>query len=114
MRPTFFSTPQVPVPKEEPRLPQPLFGFTQIAEVWNSRASLIGLIALVALEFVSIFEKLDRRRQQSLLLNRPACTPSANEKSSCSELSAFLLALVCMPPAAEATEDSSQADAESM
>ena len=111
MRPTFFSTPQVPVPKEEPRLPQPLFGFTQIAEVWNSRASLIGLIALVALEFVSIFVKLDRRRQQSLLLNKPACTPSANEKSSCSELPASPL---CMPPAAEATEDSSQADSESM
>eukprot|EP00271_Cylindrocystis_brebissonii_P008790 TRINITY_DN23292_c0_g1_i1.p2 TRINITY_DN23292_c0_g1~~TRINITY_DN23292_c0_g1_i1.p2 ORF type:complete len:135 (+),score=21.15 TRINITY_DN23292_c0_g1_i1:158-562(+) len=40
-------------PPSSPNLPSPLFGFTTNAEVWNSRASMIGLFALVALEAVA-------------------------------------------------------------
>ena len=44
---------QVEGPKEEPKLTSPLFGFTTNAEIWNSRAAMIGLFSCVILEAVS-------------------------------------------------------------
>ncbi|KAG0609020.1 hypothetical protein M758_8G151300 [Ceratodon purpureus] len=43
----------VGVPKDEPKLPVSFWGFTENAEVWNSRASMIGLFGIIILEAVS-------------------------------------------------------------
>ncbi|KAL2633377.1 hypothetical protein R1flu_004856 [Riccia fluitans] len=43
----------VEAPKEEPRLPPSFWGFTENAEVWNARASMIGLIGIILLEFIA-------------------------------------------------------------
>ncbi|CAM6085226.1 unnamed protein product [Calypogeia fissa] len=40
-------------PVEEPNLPVSLWGFTEKAEVWNSRVAMLGLFGLIALEFVT-------------------------------------------------------------
>eukprot|EP00252_Welwitschia_mirabilis_P016549 TRINITY_DN364_c0_g1_i1.p1 TRINITY_DN364_c0_g1~~TRINITY_DN364_c0_g1_i1.p1 ORF type:complete len:119 (-),score=7.65 TRINITY_DN364_c0_g1_i1:170-526(-) len=42
----------VELPKEEPKLPSPFLGFTNTAEVWNSRACMIGLIGTFVFELV--------------------------------------------------------------
>eukprot|EP00897_Mesotaenium_endlicherianum_P007359 jgi/Mesen1/6651/ME000340S05815 len=42
----------VVAPKEEPKLPAPLWGFTENAEVWNSRAAMIGFFGIILLEAV--------------------------------------------------------------
>lgn len=39
-------------PKLEPKLPAPFWGFTTNAEIWNSRAAMIGFFALLLLEIV--------------------------------------------------------------
>lgn len=44
---------QVGQPKEEPKLPVSLWGFTENAEVWNSRAAMIGIFGIVIVEAVS-------------------------------------------------------------
>ncbi len=44
---------QVDVPRDEPKLPVSFWGFTENAEVWNSRASLIGLFGIIIVEAVS-------------------------------------------------------------
>lgn len=43
----------VPAPKEQPRLSSAIFGFTTNAEILNSRSAMIGLIALVILEWAT-------------------------------------------------------------
>ncbi|BBN19936.1 hypothetical protein MPTK1_8g15010 [Marchantia polymorpha subsp. ruderalis] len=40
----------VEAPKEEPKLPTSFWGFTENAEVWNARASMIGLFGIILLE----------------------------------------------------------------
>lgn len=47
------ATLQVGQPKEEPKLPVSLWGFTENAEVWNSRAAMIGIFGIVIVEAVS-------------------------------------------------------------
>ncbi|KAH9324832.1 hypothetical protein KI387_005010, partial [Taxus chinensis] len=37
-------------PKEEPKLPVSFLGFTRTAEIWNSRACMIGLIGTFIVE----------------------------------------------------------------
>jgi hypothetical protein len=40
------------VPKVQPKLSEPFLGFTQTAEIWNSRACMIGLIGTFIVELV--------------------------------------------------------------
>ena len=54
---------QVEGPKEEPKLTSPLFGFTTNAEIWNSRAAMIGLFSCVILEAVSSFGRCSKTRR---------------------------------------------------
>ncbi|BAF29787.1 light-harvesting complex-like protein OHP1, chloroplastic [Oryza sativa Japonica Group] len=42
----------VVVPREQPKLSEPFLGFTKTAEVWNSRACMIGLIGVFIVELV--------------------------------------------------------------
>jgi len=44
--------PGVGQPKEEPKLPVSLWGFTENAEVWNSRAAMIGIFGIVIVEAI--------------------------------------------------------------
>jgi hypothetical protein len=44
---------QVETPKEEPKLPVSFWGFTENADVWNSRASMIGIFGIIIVEAVS-------------------------------------------------------------
>ncbi|CAM6033283.1 unnamed protein product [Sphagnum compactum] len=39
-------------PKEEPKLPSLFWGFTEDAEVWNSRAAMIGIFGIIAVEAI--------------------------------------------------------------
>lgn len=49
----FFS--QVELPKVEPKFQAPFLGFTRTAEIWNSRACMIGLIGVFVVELVRVF-----------------------------------------------------------
>uniref|UniRef100_A0A0D9WEP8 Uncharacterized protein n=1 Tax=Leersia perrieri TaxID=77586 RepID=A0A0D9WEP8_9ORYZ len=40
----------VEVPREQPKLSEPFLGFTRTAEIWNSRACMIGLIGTFIVE----------------------------------------------------------------
>ncbi|XP_047983147.1 light-harvesting complex-like protein OHP1, chloroplastic [Salvia hispanica] len=40
------------LPKEQPKFQAPFLGFTRTAEVWNSRACMIGLIGTFILELI--------------------------------------------------------------
>ncbi|XP_057970990.1 light-harvesting complex-like protein OHP1, chloroplastic [Malania oleifera] len=42
----------VDLPKAEPRFQAPVLGFTKTAEVWNSRACMIGLIGTFIVELI--------------------------------------------------------------
>ncbi|KAI5072657.1 hypothetical protein GOP47_0012763 [Adiantum capillus-veneris] len=42
----------VETPKEEPKLPTALWGFTQNAERWNSRAAMLGIIGIFLVELI--------------------------------------------------------------
>ncbi|KAL2336578.1 hypothetical protein Fmac_011024 [Flemingia macrophylla] len=42
----------VEIPKVEPQFKPPFLGFTKTAEVWNSRACMIGIIGVFILEFI--------------------------------------------------------------
>lgn len=42
----------VEAPREEPKLPSPFLGFTRTAEIWNSRACMIGLIGTFIVELL--------------------------------------------------------------
>ncbi|KAI4318976.1 hypothetical protein MLD38_032628 [Melastoma candidum] len=44
--------PGVELPKVEPKFEAPFLGFTTIAEVWNSRACMIGLIGTFIVELI--------------------------------------------------------------
>lgn len=44
---------QVVVPKVEPKFQAPFLGFTRTAEIWNSRACMIGLIGTFIVELVN-------------------------------------------------------------
>ncbi|KAF3787155.1 High-light-induced protein [Nymphaea thermarum] len=44
----------VELPKEKPKLTSPVFGFTRTAEIWNSRACMIGLIGTFIVELVRL------------------------------------------------------------
>lgn len=43
------------MPKVEPKFIAPFLGFTKTAEIWNSRACMIGLIGTFIVELVSSF-----------------------------------------------------------
>lgn len=43
------------LPKVEPKFQAPFLGFTRTAEIWNSRACMIGLIGTFIVELVSSF-----------------------------------------------------------
>ncbi|KAL2609802.1 hypothetical protein R1flu_028375 [Riccia fluitans] len=43
---------KVEAPKEELRPPS-FWGFTENAKVWNARASMIGLIGIILIEFIA-------------------------------------------------------------
>lgn len=45
---------QVELPKQQPKFQPPFLGFTRTAEIWNSRACMIGLIGTFIVELVSI------------------------------------------------------------
>ena len=42
----------VEVPRKQPKLSEPFLGFTRTAEIWNSRACMIGLIGTFIVELV--------------------------------------------------------------
>ncbi|XP_050381839.1 light-harvesting complex-like protein OHP1, chloroplastic isoform X1 [Argentina anserina] len=42
----------VVVPKKEPKFEAPFLGFTRTAEIWNSRACMIGLIGTFIVELI--------------------------------------------------------------
>nr|GLL36974.1 light-harvesting complex-like protein OHP1, chloroplastic [Ipomoea trifida] len=42
----------VELPKEQPKLERPFLGFTRTAEIWNSRACMIGLIGTFIVELI--------------------------------------------------------------
>ncbi|XP_059305565.1 light-harvesting complex-like protein OHP1, chloroplastic [Lycium ferocissimum] len=42
----------VELPKEVPKLSRPFLGFTKTAEIWNSRACMIGLIGTFIVELI--------------------------------------------------------------
>jgi len=44
--------PGVEVPRVQPKLSEPFLGFTQTAEIWNSRACMMGLIGTFIVELV--------------------------------------------------------------
>ncbi|XP_010262565.1 PREDICTED: light-harvesting complex-like protein OHP1, chloroplastic [Nelumbo nucifera] len=44
--------PGVEVPKVEPKFQSPFLGFTKTAEIWNSRACMIGLIGTFIVELI--------------------------------------------------------------
>lgn len=44
--------PGVVIPKVEPKFQSPFLGFTKTAEVWNSRACMIGLIGTFIVELI--------------------------------------------------------------
>lgn len=62
---------QVEAPKVEPKLPAPFWGFTTNAEIWNSRAAMIGFFALLLLEAVSLTWNLEEGRPVTRLLRMP-------------------------------------------
>ncbi|WVZ05947.1 hypothetical protein V8G54_019293 [Vigna mungo] len=43
---------QVEFPKVEPQFKPPFLGFTRTAEIWNSRACMIGIIGVFVVEFI--------------------------------------------------------------
>ncbi|KAL3730600.1 hypothetical protein ACJRO7_027600 [Eucalyptus globulus] len=43
---------RVEVPKVEPKFQAPFLGFTRTAEIWNSRACMIGLIGTFIVELI--------------------------------------------------------------
>jgi len=40
------------VPRVQPKLSEPFLGFTQTAEIWNSRSCMMGLIGTFIVELV--------------------------------------------------------------
>ncbi|KAM0953503.1 hypothetical protein DsansV1_C01g0000701 [Dioscorea sansibarensis] len=40
-------------PRVEPKLTEPFLGFTNTAEIWNSRACMIGIIGIFVVELIS-------------------------------------------------------------
>ncbi|KAG5022557.1 hypothetical protein AAZX31_07G127700 [Glycine max] len=42
----------VEIPKVQPQFKPPFLGFTKTAEVWNSRACMIGIIGVFIVEFI--------------------------------------------------------------
>ncbi len=40
------------MPKVEPKFEAPFLGFTKTAEIWNSRASMIGLVGIFIVELI--------------------------------------------------------------
>lgn len=40
------------MPRKQPKLSEPFLGFTRTAEIWNSRACMIGLIGTFIVELV--------------------------------------------------------------
>ncbi|KAK6152481.1 hypothetical protein DH2020_015116 [Rehmannia glutinosa] len=42
----------VELPKEQPKFQAPFLGFTRTAEIWNSRACMIGLIGTFIVELI--------------------------------------------------------------
>ncbi len=44
---------QIASPKDEPKLPVSFWGFTENAEVWNARSSMIGIFGIIIVEAVS-------------------------------------------------------------
>ncbi|XP_047336462.1 light-harvesting complex-like protein OHP1, chloroplastic [Impatiens glandulifera] len=42
----------VELPKVEPKFQPPVIGFTRVAEIWNSRACMIGLIGTFIVELI--------------------------------------------------------------
>ncbi|KGN58853.1 light-harvesting complex-like protein OHP1, chloroplastic [Cucumis sativus] len=42
----------VELPKVEPKFQAPFLGFTKTAEIWNSRACMIGLIGIFVVELI--------------------------------------------------------------
>ncbi|XP_039019388.1 light-harvesting complex-like protein OHP1, chloroplastic [Hibiscus syriacus] len=42
----------VEVPKVEPKFQAPFLGFTRVAEIWNSRACMIGIIGVFIVELI--------------------------------------------------------------
>lgn len=42
----------VQVPRTQPKLSEPFLGFTKTAEVWNSRACMMGLIGTFIVELI--------------------------------------------------------------
>ncbi|XP_020694743.1 light-harvesting complex-like protein OHP1, chloroplastic isoform X2 [Dendrobium catenatum] len=43
---------KVEIPKIEPKLTEPFLGFTNTAEIWNSRACMIGLVGTFLVELI--------------------------------------------------------------
>ncbi|KAK7395256.1 hypothetical protein VNO78_15807 [Psophocarpus tetragonolobus] len=42
----------VEIPKVQPQFKPPFLGFTRTAEIWNSRACMIGIIGVFVVEFI--------------------------------------------------------------
>ncbi|XP_075513080.1 light-harvesting complex-like protein OHP1, chloroplastic [Primulina tabacum] len=42
----------VELPKEEPKFEAPFLGFTRTAEIWNSRAGMIGIVIVFIVELI--------------------------------------------------------------
>jgi hypothetical protein len=82
---------QVEPPREEPKLPGNYVGFTENAEVWNSRAGMIGIFGIILVELVRgncLQTELWQPFEVSLLLL------GADTKVFCVAVTAYLLCVV--------------------
>ncbi|KAL8479903.1 hypothetical protein ACS0TY_026736 [Phlomoides rotata] len=77
---------QVEFPKEQPKFQAPFLGFTRTAEIWNSRACMIGLIGTFIVELVSKLSEIalrDNKVPESSKMNgslKTECTESGDLK----------------------------------
>lgn len=59
---------QLELPKVQPKFQAPFLGFTRTAEIWNSRACMIGLIGTFIVELVSLFRCVLSMYLESLVI----------------------------------------------
>lgn len=85
---------QVEPPREEPKLPGNYVGFTENAEVWNSRAGMIGIFGIILVELVR-GDCLQTELWQPCLLRGLAFVAwSTHETVVCSSRSMFAMCCI--------------------
>nr|GMD40170.1 light-harvesting complex-like protein OHP1, chloroplastic [Ipomoea batatas] len=76
----------VELPKEQPKLKRPFLGFTRTAEIWNSRACMIGLIGTFIVELVAFIRENSKAAVAPLLLVAGEKRESRAKPSASAEL----------------------------